>query len=99
MNKYVTKATAHMPGYATKIWDCLNEVDLEEMSAVFIELYGATESESKKKEIEDSWNYFTNNWAGIEIRGKENMRIIGCSAEGHNSHVLAASRQKDRALQ
>ncbi len=90
MNKYVTKATAHMPGYATKIWDCLNEVDLEEMSAVFIELYGATESESKKKEIEDSWNYFTNNWAGIEIREKENMRIIGCSAEGHNSHVLAA---------
>ena len=59
MNKYVTKATAHMPGYATKIWNCLNEVDLEEMSAVFIELYGATVS--KKKEIEESWNYFTNN--------------------------------------
>jgi len=90
MNKYVTKATAHMPDYAIKIWNCLNEVDLKEMSVVFNELYSATGNKNKRKEIKECWKYFINNWAGIEIRKKENKRIIGCSAEGHNSHILAA---------
>lgn len=90
MGKYVTKATAHMREYATRIWDCLKEAELDELGIVFNDLYMATESESKRAEIKDSWNYFKNNWDGIKVQEEEYEQIIGCSAEGHNSHILAA---------
>ncbi len=90
MNKYVTKATAHMKEYTSKIWNCIKEADLEGLGLVFNELYLATESESKRKEIKESWDYFSNNWDGIKIRNEKSEEIVGCSAEGHNSHILAA---------
>lgn len=90
MNKYVTKATAHKQEYAIKIWDCLKEADLDELGLVFNDLHMATENESKHKEIKESWEYFKNNWDGIKVQEEESERIVGCSAEGHNSHILAA---------
>ena len=90
MNKYVTKATAHMREYASRIWDCLKEADIDELGIVFNELHMATESKSKREEIKDSWNYFKNNWDGIKVQEEESEQIVGCSAEGHNSHILAA---------
>jgi hypothetical protein len=90
MSKYVTKATAHMREYAIKIWDCIKEADLDELGLVFNDLHMATESESKKKEIKESWYYFKNNWEGILVQEEEAEHIVGCSAEGHNSHILAA---------
>lgn len=90
MNKYVTKATAHMKEYAIRIWECLKEADLEELGLVFNDLYMATESESKRIEIKESWEYFKNNWDGIRVQKEEYEHIVGCSAEGHNSHILAA---------
>jgi len=53
-------------------------------------LHFATENENKKKEIMDSFNYFKNNWAGIEIREREYDKVVECSAEGHISHILSA---------
>lgn len=90
MNKYVTKATSHAREYAIRIWDCLKEADLDELGLVFNDLHMSTESESKQREIRDSWEYFKNNWDGIKVQEEEYERIIGCSAEGHNSHILAA---------
>lgn len=90
INKYVTKATTHMEEYATKIWDCLKEADLDELGIVMSDLTIATESESKREEIKDSYNYFKNNWAGIEIQETDLYNIVGCSAEGHISHILSA---------
>ncbi|MGI6778458.1 MAG: ISLre2 family transposase [Acetivibrionales bacterium] len=97
MNKYVTKATAHMRGYASKVWECLKEVELDELGLVFNELYMATESESKRNEIKESWTYFKNNWDGIKVQEEESKHIVGCSAEGHNSHILA-SRMSSRPM-
>ncbi len=97
MNKYVTKATAHMKKYASDIWNCIKEADLEGLGLIFNELYLATESESKRKEIKGSWDYFNNNWDGIKVRKEESKYIVGCSAEGHNSHILA-SRMSSRPM-
>lgn len=58
MSKYVTKATAHRQEFAIRIWDSLNEADYDELGLVFNELYLTTESESKRKEIKESWDYF-----------------------------------------
>lgn len=90
MNKYVTKATAHMREFASSIWECLKQADLEELGLVFNDLYMATESELKQKEIKESWGYFKNNWEGIKVQSEESDYMVGCSAEGHNSHILAA---------
>lgn len=95
MSKYVTKATAHMKEYASAIWNCVKEADLDGLRHVFNEVYLATESESKRKEIKESWGYFVNNWDGIKIRNEEVENTVGCSAEGHNSHILA-SRMSSR---
>ncbi len=90
MSKYVTKATAHMQEYAIRVWDSLKEADLDELGLVMNEIYFATESDSKKREIKECYEYFKNNWEGIEIQEREYQKIVGCSAEGHNSHILAA---------
>jgi len=47
-----------------------------------------TESETKKKAVNDAKKYILNNWAGIEIK-VDNYEIVGCSAEGHVSHILS----------
>jgi len=97
MSKYVAKATAHMPEYASRVWDSLREADYDELGLVFNELHMATESESKREEIKESWAYFKNNWDGIKVQEEDAERIIGCSAEGHNSHILA-SRMSSRPM-
>lgn len=89
MNKYVIKATANNRKYGGRIWQALNSADFKELKKVMKELYDETDSENKRKEIQESLHYFKNNWEGIEIYEKEKEKIIGCSAEGHNSHILA----------
>jgi hypothetical protein len=79
-----------MREYAIRIWDCLKEADIDELGLVFNNLHMDTESESKRIEIKESWDYFKNNWDGIKVQEEEYEHIIGCSAEGHNSHILAA---------
>lgn len=54
-----------------------------------------TESETKKKAVKDCKRYILNNWEGIK-RGYE-KEYIGCSAEGHISHILS-SRLSSRPL-
>lgn len=90
MSKYVTKATAHKNEYAARVWESLKEADIDELGLVMNELYFATDSDSKKREIKECYEYFKNNWEGIEIQEREYEKIVGCSAEGHNSHILAA---------
>ena len=97
VSKYVTKATAHKREYASKVWNSLRSADYDELALVFNELYLATENELKRDEIKESWTYFKNNWDGIKIQVEDAERIIGCSAEGHNSHILA-SRMSSRPM-
>ena len=93
----MTKATAHKREYASKVWNSLRSADYDELALVFNELYLATENELKRDEIKESWTYFKNNWDGIKIQAEDGERIIGCSAEGHNSHILA-SRMSSRPM-
>lgn len=102
MNKYVIKATANNREYRSRIWEALNLSDLKALKKVMKELYDETESERKRKEIRESFLYFKNNWDGIEIYEKERESIVGCSAEGHNSHILAdrmSSRPKGWSME
>lgn len=87
INKYIKAATAHIGVQGLR--DALDEGDKEMMVKVFKKILELTESESKRAVVYDTKRYFLNNWTGIEIK-VDNRDIVGCSAEGHVSHVLSA---------
>lgn len=91
INKYIKAAIAHIGDEAIVqgLRDALDEGDKEMMVKVFKKILELTESESKRAVVYDTKRYFLNNWTGIEIK-VDNRDIVGCSAEGHVSHVLSA---------
>jgi len=90
LSKYVKVATAHLEDedIEQEIDDALKEADKALLKKAFAKILEKTESETKKKAINDAKRYILNNWAGIEIK-VDNNEIVGCSAEGHVSHILS----------
>ena len=88
LNKCVTKATGHKPKMRFKLWEALNECDLKEVKEVFAAIIDDTEKETKLKAVKDARYYIISNWNGI-VRYREDPYSMGCSAEGHISHILA----------
>ncbi|MBE3578287.1 MAG: ISLre2 family transposase [Caldanaerobacter subterraneus] len=89
LNKYVLKATSKEPKYRDKIWRAINEGDKEGVKKIFGELIKVAKEEKEKEKIKEAKRYILNNWEGIKIY-KEDEDVIGCSAEGHISHVFSA---------
>lgn len=94
--KYVRKAIAHMPDcYNEMIWKYIDNLDKKSVKETLDLIIEQTEKETKKESIKKSKQYILSNWAGIERRYDEDY--IGCSAEGHISHILS-SRLSSRPL-
>jgi len=89
LNKYIIQMTREKEEYRDKIWWYINRADYEGFKSTVKELIEKTEDESKKTKIRDCTKYILNNWEGIQIYSEENENMIGCSAEGHISHVLS----------
>ena len=91
MNKYIRLATAHLPDevmyYAIR--DSIEYPDREMAAAAFDKVIGMTETETKKQAVQEAKRYILNNWDGIEIKEEKLGEIVGCSAEGHVSHVFS----------
>ncbi|HHW21824.1 MAG TPA: ISLre2 family transposase [Clostridiaceae bacterium] len=90
LSKYVKVATAHLgdEDITQALEDSLKEADKVMLKKVFDKIIGKTESETKRNAIKEARRYILNNWSGIEIK-VDNHEIIGCSAEGHVSHILS----------
>lgn len=91
LNKYVTAATVHLGDEAIyhAVRDALEWPDKEMLKEVFKKILELTDSESKKEAVRDARRYMLNNWDGIEIKAEKGYEIVGCSAEGHVSHVFS----------
>jgi len=91
MNKYIRIATAHLPDemmyYAIK--DAIEWPDKKRTAAAFDKILKQTENETKKGSVREAKKYILNNWDGIEIKEEKAGEIVGCSAEGHVSHVFS----------
>lgn len=91
MNKYIRLATAHLPDdimyYAIK--DAVEWPDKKMTAAAFDKVIEMTESDKKKVAVREAKRYILNNWDGIEIKEEKSEEIVGCSAEGHVSHVFS----------
>jgi hypothetical protein len=95
LSRYVTQATAHM-GYTTPImWAYTNSGNKESVKELFNAIISTTESETKKRAVQEARRYILGNWKGIMRQYASDY--IGCSAEGHVSHILS-SRLSSRPL-
>ena len=72
-----------------ELQDALDWPSKEKTKKVFEKILKLTDSETKKKSIKESRRYILNQWDGIEIKADKGFEIIGCSAEGHVSHILS----------
>jgi hypothetical protein len=62
---------------------------------LFKAIISSTETEAKKKTVQEASRYMLSNWKGI--RNQYEADYAGCSAEGHVSHILS-SRLSSRPL-
>lgn len=95
LSKYVKKATAHMPQTTAPLWNYINRHNKNHVIELLNFIIEETEVETKREAVKDSKRYILNNWEGI--RQQYNVDYIGCSAEGHVSHILS-SRLSSRPL-
>lgn len=95
LSKYVRKATAHQPHTFSYLWNYINQHNKEATRDLLNIIIEETESETKKESVKDCKRYILNNWEGIKRRYEK--EYIGCSAEGHISHILS-SRLSSRPL-
>ena len=95
LSKYVRKATAHMHQTFEPLWGYINRHQKDYVKQLLNFIIEETESETKKEAVKDCKRYILNNWEGIKRRYEE--EYIGCSAEGHISHILS-SRLSSRPL-
>lgn len=68
-----------------------------EMNRLLISFLEEAELESRREVISDAISYFNNNWSGIQAHRIYKNILVGCSAEGHVSHVLS-SRLSSRPM-
>jgi hypothetical protein len=95
LSKYVKTATAHMPQTFEPLWTYIRNLNKKGVIELLNFITAETESETKKEAVKKSKRYILNNWKGIEKGMEEGY--IGCSAEGHISHVLS-SRLSSRPM-
>ena len=91
LNKYIRVATAHINDEAIYqgLKDALDWPDKEMAYRVFKRILELTENDTKRAAVKDSRKYIMNNWDGIAIKAEKGYEIVGCSAEGHVSHILS----------
>lgn len=87
LSKYVKRATAHLPHITSSLWNYINRLEKDNVKELFKIILEETESETKKESVRDCRRYILNNWEGI--KPQYNKDYIGCSAEGHVSHILS----------
>ena len=95
LTKYVTQATAHMSHTTSIMWDYIDAGDKKSTRELLNVIISATESETKREAVQEAKRYILGNWEGI--MRQYDADYVGCSAEGHVSHILS-SRLSSRPL-
>lgn len=88
LSKYVRLAGGHVDGAVDELWDSIKNYDKEYFNVVIDTIIGATESKSKISDVMIAKRFINNIWETLKYHREPDY--IGCSAEGHISHVLSA---------
>ncbi|NLI70701.1 MAG: ISLre2 family transposase [Firmicutes bacterium] len=100
LSKYILGATGHVKGMRSKVYNHIKELDLPGAVEHLREAADLAKTESRRKRVEHTIRYITNNWNGIKTAVTN--PDVSCSAEGHVSHVLSdrmSSRPKSWSIE
>jgi len=86
--KAIIGATGHAPELRKEIYRGIQQGNKQHVMQHLNEALEQAKSEPRQKRILATVTYIENNWEGIE-NGVKNPHV-GCSAEGHVSHILSA---------
>jgi hypothetical protein len=86
--KYIRTATAHMDYTRAPLWHYITQGMKQATIDLFDVIIAGTEDQPKRDTVRDAKRYILNNWEAIQRQ--KDPDYIGCSAEGHVSHVLSA---------
>ncbi len=93
LNKYINQATSHLEDTVETsreaIYDSFSFEDKKDCKRIFEDILAVTDIKTKRKAVLRSRDYIMNQWDGIIIVNKDSDAKIGCSAEGHISHILS----------
>ena len=93
VKKYLLKMTRHMLDSAEdarkEICEIVRDETREKFEEEVAKLITYTKTDAERKHVEEGAAYILNNWSAAKIRLAGRKHVVGCSAEGHVSHVLA----------
>jgi len=87
-NNYVKQVVGSDKAKQFELLDLLKNGSKLELLSKLESHYAEAETETHKKRIQDAHGYFKRNWDGIS-NARKYPDVLGCSAEGHVSHVLS----------
>lgn len=88
LNKYINAATEHAKDLRKPIRHSIQTLNQNSVMKYLREAFERAEGTARKTRVGDAATYIKNQWDGIEAQVKHPH--VGCSAEGHVSHILAA---------
>ena len=101
ITEYVNRMTNHLLDSQNEakeeIYKILYKHDYDAYEIFIGKLYQTSTNDTTLKNISDGDTYFRNNFESICLRFSGDEHVIGCSAEGHISHILA-SRMSSRPM-
>ncbi len=101
MQKYIIAATSHLLDSAgdarSELYDAIHKRAKWMAIDTFEKILYVTETESQRKKVENSMSYILGHWDGIMQGLRNKTAQVGCSAEGHVSHIYA-DRMSSRPL-
>jgi hypothetical protein len=92
LKKYMITATSHLndKGVYQELDSALLKADKSQVKNVFRKILKLTDSDTKTEAVKAAGRYILKNWEGIKIKAEPGNNIVGCSAEGHVSHVFSS---------
>ena len=88
LNKYIKAATEHAKELKWQVYRGIYSLNQGKVLSNLRKAHLQAEGGARQKRILDAAKYIRNNWDGIEAQVKHPE--VGCSAEGHVSHILSA---------
>ena len=73
----------------SEIYRAIRDNNKTEIDNIFGRIYNICKTKEERENIDSCYQYFINNFNSIYLRFKNNEEILGCSAEGHVSHILS----------
>ena len=101
ITEYINRMTNHLEDSQeeakAEIYRLLYKHNFDAYEEFIGKLYNTSINDTTMKNISDGDTYFRNNFKSICLRFSGDENVIGCSAEGHISHILA-SRMSSRPM-